>query len=61
MGTIRCTKCRGTGWNTNGHGRCDVCDGTGALYTGDGSPATLADADEFFETLQERKESGRKR
>ena len=55
---IRCTRCHGDGWDPHG-GSCNVCDGAGALYTGDGAPAKLADADAFFEQYREQQEDYR--
>ena len=54
--TIRvCTRCRGNGWDPRG-GSCHVCDGAGAVYTGDAGPATFKDADDFFDSYRERTE-----
>jgi RecJ-like exonuclease len=51
-----CPKCRGNGFNPDGHGMCTVCDGVGALYRGDGAPARYEDADLFFQEYAEMRE-----
>jgi hypothetical protein len=49
-----CPNCRGNGYDPNG-GLCEVCQGAGALYRGDGAPAKDADAEAFFDDYRERK------
>jgi len=48
---LRCPHCKGDGFKD--YGKCDVCNGAGALYRRDGSPATYDDADLFFEEFDE--------
>jgi hypothetical protein len=57
---MACPNCKGNGWDPHG-GVCEVCQGAGALYRGDASPAKHEDADAFFDYYREMRYATKER